>query len=65
MKTFTVDAFTNVPYTGNPAGVCILDYMLSDDLMQKIAREINYSETAFLLKKDGTYPSLVHTGNGS
>ena len=55
MRTFIVDAFTDKPYSGNPAGVCILDDELSDDLMAKIAREINHSETAFLLKQNNTF----------
>jgi len=58
MKTYIVDAFTKIPYSGNPAGVCILDYELPDNLMAKIAREINHSETAFLLKIDDVYPSF-------
>jgi len=55
MKTFIVDSFTNKPYSGNPAGVCIIDNEVSDDLMVKIAREINHSETAFLLKLKNRY----------
>jgi len=55
MKTFIVDAFTDSPYTENPAGVCILDQELPSDLMQKIAREINHSETAFVFEKAVTY----------
>jgi PhzF family phenazine biosynthesis protein len=55
MRTFIVDAFTEKPYSGNPAGVCILDEELPDRLMQNIAREINHSETAFLLKQSNTY----------
>ena len=55
MKTFIVDAFTDKPYYGNPAGVCILERELSDELMLKIAREINHSETAFLLKTNNIY----------
>lgn len=55
MKTFLVDAFTNKPFSGNPAGVCILDSELSDDQMQLIAREINYSETAFVKKRQNGY----------
>lgn len=45
MKIFTVDAFTSTPFTGNPAGVCILEKEIDDSLMLKIARKINYSET--------------------
>ncbi len=55
MKSFIVDAFTDTPYSGNPAGVCILETVIPDSLMLKIAREINYSETAFLLKKSDVY----------
>ncbi len=55
MRTFIVDAFTDKPYSGNPAGVCILDKELPENLMIKIAREINHSETAFLFKQDNTY----------
>ncbi len=51
MRTFIVDAFTQTPYSGNPAGVCILDRPLTTEHMAKIAREINHSETAFVLKQ--------------
>jgi PhzF family phenazine biosynthesis protein len=53
---FTVDAFTDKPFSGNPAGVCVLDSPLEEKLMQNIAFEMNLSETAFLNKKnDGAY----------
>jgi PhzF family phenazine biosynthesis protein len=52
MRIFTVDSFSNNPFTGNPAGVCVLEKENSDDLYQNIAREINYSETAFLIKQN-------------
>lgn len=53
---YTVDAFTDKPFSGNPAGVCVLDSPLDEKLMQKIAFEMNLSETAFLNKKDdGSY----------
>jgi PhzF family phenazine biosynthesis protein len=55
MQTYVVDAFTNKPFFGNPAGVCIMDRDLPDSIMQHIAREINHSETAFLLKKENRY----------
>jgi PhzF family phenazine biosynthesis protein len=55
MQTFIVDAFTNKPFFGNPAGVCIMDRDLPDPIMLHIAREINHSETAFLLKKGNRY----------
>jgi len=44
-----VDAFTNRPFSGNPAAVCILPEMRSSAWLQHMAREMNLSETAFLL----------------
>jgi PhzF family phenazine biosynthesis protein len=49
LQIVQVDAFTNRPFTGNPAAVCILDEPPADWWMQDIAREMNLSETAFLL----------------
>jgi len=43
-----VDAFTHVPFAGNPAGVCVLDRARPDAWLQAVAREMNVSETAFL-----------------
>src|SRR5689334_3520748 len=45
-----VDAFTDRPFGGNPAAVCVLDRWPSDELLQHIAREMNLSETAFLVR---------------
>lgn len=45
---YQVDAFTNEPFKGNPAGVCILDSEPSTSWMQNIAMEMNLSETAFV-----------------
>lgn len=45
-----MDAFTQTPFSGNPAGVVILDEYLSDEDMQLIAREVNHSETAFVVR---------------
>ena len=50
MNIYIVDAFTKTPFTGNPAGVCILDNNIDDDLMLNIAKEVNLSETSFVLK---------------
>lgn len=44
-----VDAFTRKPFTGNPAGVVLDAEQLSGSDMQKIAREMNLSETVFVL----------------
>lgn len=43
-----IDAFTAVPFKGNPAGVCILDAPADDLWMQSVAAEMNVAETAFL-----------------
>jgi PhzF family phenazine biosynthesis protein len=49
---YAVDAFSNGPFTGNPAGVCPLDQWLPDDTLQKIAAENNLAETAFFSPED-------------
>jgi PhzF family phenazine biosynthesis protein len=46
---YHVDAFTSTVFTGNPAGVCVLDEWIDDGLLQAIAAENNLSETAFLV----------------
>jgi PhzF family phenazine biosynthesis protein len=43
-----IDAFTDRPFSGNPAGVCLLDRAPADEWMQQLATEMNLSETAFL-----------------
>jgi predicted PhzF superfamily epimerase YddE/YHI9 len=48
---YQVDAFTAVPFRGNPAGVCMLQTALDESRMQAIAQEMNLSETAFLVPK--------------
>jgi PhzF family phenazine biosynthesis protein len=48
MKIYQVDAFTSQPFSGNPAGVCLLDGPAPAGWMQNVAREMNLSETAFL-----------------
>ncbi len=52
---YHIDAFTDRPFAGNPAGVCFLDSWLDDILLLSIAAENNLSETAFLVKGDGSY----------
>jgi PhzF family phenazine biosynthesis protein len=47
---YHVDAFTSSVFTGNPAGVCVLDAWIDDGLLQSIAAENNLSETAFLVQ---------------
>jgi PhzF family phenazine biosynthesis protein len=47
-----VDAFTDRPFSGNPAAVCVLPAERDRRWMQQVAREINLSETAFVLRRD-------------
>ena len=53
IETYIVDSFTDKPFAGNPAGVCILIDELSDRQMLTIAKELGLSETAFIIKIDG------------
>ncbi len=55
LKIFQVDAFTSRVFSGNPAAVCILDVWLGDNLMQAIANENNFSETAFAVPVGDRY----------
>lgn len=48
ITTYLVDSFTDQPFKGNPAGVCVLKQTLSDEQMQLIAQELGLSETAFI-----------------
>jgi PhzF family phenazine biosynthesis protein len=45
---YTVDAFTDRPFGGNPAGVCPLESPADAAWMQNVAAEMNLAETAFL-----------------
>ncbi len=55
IKYFVVDAFADELFSGNQAGVCVLDRWLDDKLMQNIAAENNLAETAFVVKKENGY----------
>lgn len=58
MNIYQVDAFTDMRFSGNPAGVCILPGPpgeAGEKWMQDVAREMNLSETAFIFKKDGAF----------
>lgn len=52
---FQVDAFTDKPFAGNPAAVCLLPEAVPDTWMQAVAQEMNLSETAFLLPQADGY----------
>jgi len=51
---YQIDSFTKVRFKGNPAGVVVNADGLTDIQMQRIARELNNSETAFLFSPDDT-----------
>lgn len=51
-RVYRLTVFPKEPHGGNKAGVVINADILSSEQMQKIAKEINYSETAFVLKSD-------------
>jgi PhzF family phenazine biosynthesis protein len=60
MQYYIVDAFTDKLFGGNPAGVVLLDNdFLADSLMQQVAAELRYSETAFV-RQDGADECTVH-----
>ena len=46
-----VDAFTDVPFRGNPAAICVLDEAADAAWMQDVAAEMNLSETAFVVPR--------------
>jgi PhzF family phenazine biosynthesis protein len=50
-----VDAFTDQPFRGNPAAVCVLDGPAGPAWMQAVAAEMNLSETAFLWPEEDGY----------
>jgi PhzF family phenazine biosynthesis protein len=59
-RIYQIDSFTREKLAGNPAGVVTNADGLTEQQMQKIARELNNSETAFIFKpQDDTYDVLV------
>jgi PhzF family phenazine biosynthesis protein len=50
-----VDAFAERAFSGNPAAVCLLEQPPDESWMQLVASEMNLSETAFLLRRDGGF----------
>jgi PhzF family phenazine biosynthesis protein len=64
MKQYIVDAFTDHVFHGNQAAICILDKWIPEELMMNIARENNFSETAFAVKEGDTYHLRWFTPGG-
>jgi len=52
LEIVVVDAFTDRPFGGNPAAVCVLPQVMPDAWMQRVAAEMKHSETAFLWNGD-------------
>ncbi len=52
IRIYHVDAFTDHPFAGNPAAVCLLERAMPDSWLQSMAAEMNLSETAFLLREE-------------
>src|SRR5262249_26992474 len=52
---FHVDAFTNKPFAGNPAAICLLPGPADDRWMQNLAVDMNLSETAFIHSEQDGY----------
>ena len=55
MKQYIVDAFTGIPFSGNPAAVCVMESWPPEESMMKLAMENNLSETAFIVKEEAGY----------
>jgi PhzF family phenazine biosynthesis protein len=55
LRIVQVDAFTSAAFGGNPAAVCVLPEAADSGWMQKVAMEMNLSETAFLMKRADGY----------
>jgi PhzF family phenazine biosynthesis protein len=52
VRVLQIDAFTDRPFAGNPAAVCLLEGERDPDWMQAVAAEMNLSETAFVRPLD-------------
>jgi PhzF family phenazine biosynthesis protein len=57
---FIVDTFSQVPFRGNPTGVCMLDQPLDASSMLSIAQELQFPVNAFIQKKEGTHFSIQY-----
>ena len=55
IEIYQVDAFTDKPFAGNPAAVCLLQEAADETWMQNAAAEMNLSETAFLVPQADGY----------
>ncbi len=63
LTIYQIDAFADRPFGGNPAAVCLLRAFPGDAWMQHLAREMNLSETAFLVRRDDAFDLRWFTPN--
>ena len=54
-RILQIDAFTDRPFAGNPAAVCLLEEEQDADWMQAVAAEMNLAETAFVRPLDDDF----------
>lgn len=64
MRQYIVDAFTDKLFHGNQAAICILHKWIPDDLMMNIAKENNFSETAFAVPEGRSWHLRWFTPGG-
>ena len=55
MDYYIVNAFTGGKFSGNPAAVCIQTEYISEAVMQNIAAEFGFSETAYVIRQDNSF----------
>jgi PhzF family phenazine biosynthesis protein len=55
LRIVQVDAFTGAAFGGNPAAVCVLPQAAPEEWMRNVAREMNLSETAFVVPAEDGY----------
>jgi PhzF family phenazine biosynthesis protein len=63
LEVHLIDAFADGPFTGNPAAVVLLPGARAEEWMQRVAMEMNQSETAFLLRQEGSFSLRWFTPN--
>ena len=60
---YQVDAFTSIPFKGNPAGVMIVNEHFPTEKMQQLAAEMNLSESAFIIPHGNEFNIRYFTPN--
>lgn len=55
MQLYQIDAFTDRPFKGNPAAVCLMNDAVEDEWLQAVANEMGRSETAFVWRTEDSF----------